>query len=174
MVELLVVILIIGILAGITFTGANFILGAKDVKKAKSEVEGLQLALEQYKSDYGIFPKTDEASNQDDASEKGSFLLLALLGINDEFGEKLAPDERRKVGFPSEIYTFAASDDSSGFKVVTIDGAGDNLRFLDDENNEPSDAVCLIDPWGQPYYYCLLYTSPSPRDKRQSRMPSSA
>ena len=24
------------------------------------------------------------------------------------------------------------------------------------------------------YYFCLLYTSPSPRDKRQSRMPSSA
>ena len=24
------------------------------------------------------------------------------------------------------------------------------------------------------YYICLLYTSPSPRDKRQSRMPSSA
>ena len=23
-------------------------------------------------------------------------------------------------------------------------------------------------------HYCLLYTSPSPRDKRQSRMPSSA
>ena len=27
---------------------------------------------------------------------------------------------------------------------------------------------------GTTYYYCLLYTSPSPRDKRQSRMPSSA
>ena len=25
-----------------------------------------------------------------------------------------------------------------------------------------------------PYFSCLLYTSPSPRDKRQSRMPSSA
>ena len=25
-----------------------------------------------------------------------------------------------------------------------------------------------------PYQTCLLYTSPSPRDKRQSRMPSSA
>ena len=24
------------------------------------------------------------------------------------------------------------------------------------------------------FYACLLYTSPSPRDKRQSRMPSSA
>ena len=27
---------------------------------------------------------------------------------------------------------------------------------------------------GLKYYTCLLYTSPSPRDKRQSRMPSSA
>ena len=27
---------------------------------------------------------------------------------------------------------------------------------------------------GGPYGVCLLYTSPSPRDKRQSRMPSSA
>ena len=27
---------------------------------------------------------------------------------------------------------------------------------------------------GLPLYPCLLYTSPSPRDKRQSRMPSSA
>ena len=24
------------------------------------------------------------------------------------------------------------------------------------------------------YYYCLLYTSPSPRDRQKSRMPSSA
>ena len=31
--------------------------------------------------------------------------------------------------------------------------------------------------WVEPFsnvYNCLLYTSPSPRDKRQSRMPSSA
>ena len=30
------------------------------------------------------------------------------------------------------------------------------------------------EPTFLPYYACLLYTSPSPRDKRQSRMPSSA
>ena len=29
-------------------------------------------------------------------------------------------------------------------------------------------------PDGEPQSTCLLYTSPSPRDKRQSRMPSSA
>ena len=30
------------------------------------------------------------------------------------------------------------------------------------------------DRWGAETYTCLLYTSPSPRDKRQSRMPSAA
>ena len=34
----------------------------------------------------------------------------------------------------------------------------------------------IADSLGIPYIFksCLLYTSPSPRDKRQSRMPSSA
>ena len=39
-----------------------------------------------------------------------------------------------------------------------------SLAFL--ESEDPSDP--------QPLRVCLLYTSPSPRDKRQSRMPSSA
>ena len=40
-----------------------------------------------------------------------------------------------------------------------------------DEETIPSDQL----PWAQVMYpVCLLYTSPSPRDKRQSRMPSSA
>ena len=34
-----------------------------------------------------------------------------------------------------------------------------------------TDAKFIVDAQGRP---CLLYTSPSPRDKRQSRMPSSA
>ena len=38
--------------------------------------------------------------------------------------------------------------------------------------------VCVPTPLVQNYsvmdHFCLLYTSPSPRDKRQSRMPSSA
>ena len=34
--------------------------------------------------------------------------------------------------------------------------------------------VYMDDPENGVPYCCLLYTSPSPRDKRQSRMPSSA
>ena len=34
--------------------------------------------------------------------------------------------------------------------------------------------VSIKEDGKQTYMVCLLYTSPSPRDKRQSRMPSSA
>ena len=51
LVELLVVIVIIGILAGITFTGADYLLGAQDEKQAKSHIEALSLALNQFKSE---------------------------------------------------------------------------------------------------------------------------
>ena len=38
----------------------------------------------------------------------------------------------------------------------------------------PAFEVFAVDPEGRRRRPCLLYTSPSPRDKRQSRMPSSA
>ena len=40
--------------------------------------------------------------------------------------------------------------------------------------NGKSQTVCLSDPPLQRLRTCLLYTSPSPRDQRGSRMPSSA
>ena len=42
-----------------------------------------------------------------------------------------------------------------------------------DKLGVPGDIVEVKDGYGR-NYLCLLYTSPSPRDKRQSRMPSSA
>ena len=42
---------------------------------------------------------------------------------------------------------------------------------IHDENQEHRPVVIGYD---QRFLSCLLYTSPSPRDKRQSRMPSSA
>ena len=42
----------------------------------------------------------------------------------------------------------------------------EEINFLEDEISQLTDDELRKD--------CLLYTSPSPRDKRQSRMPSSA
>ena len=58
----------------------------------------------------------------------------------------------------------------AGDLVVLPAGTG---HCLVDSSDDFS--ICGCYPPGQSHYtICLLYTSPSPRDKRQSRMPSSA
>ena len=48
----------------------------------------------------------------------------------------------------------------------------DNLSLLCNRASLPGSGLATADVIGN--FTCLLYTSPSPRDKRQSRMPSSA
>ena len=51
----------------------------------------------------------------------------------------------------------------------------EKLQFTNNFFNSAVQWVTDQDNWQQEdYWACLLYTSPSPRDKRQSRMPSSA
>ena len=61
-------------------------------------------------------------------------------------------------------------------QVITIidstNPAADQAAQSEDVTLECSDATGIAD--AEAFEPCLLYTSPSPRDKRQSRMPSSA
>ena len=50
---------------------------------------------------------------------------------------------------------------------------GDGHEIYFEESGNPNGKPCVF-VHGGPGGGCLLYTSPSPRDKRQSRMPSSA
>ena len=64
------------------------------------------------------------------------------------------------------------------YKIIRIDGKDYKLTVQSFEMY--SDAYDLLEKLygdlccSDADYGCLLYTSPSPRDKRQSRMPSSA
>ena len=81
-----------------------------------------------------------------------------------------------------------------GARIVAQD-AGGNEQTVKPEPETQTKKLRVIDPEGKPIegatvevkhirmemmlegrqlMFCLLYTSPSPRDKRQSRMPSSA
>ena len=50
------------------------------------------------------------------------------------------------------------------------------LSFLDDaeQSPEPNRQLSRVESRPSPPESCLLYTSPSPRDRTRSRMPSSA
>ena len=60
------------------------------------------------------------------------------------------------------------------FTLITDDAAFE--RFVDDSMGVEAYAIDTEFHRERSYFprVCLLYTSPSPRDKRQSRMPSSA
>ena len=68
----------------------------------------------------------------------------------------------------------AISGDSAGGHLALI-----TLLKLKEDGVQLPSALALLSPWTDPgasgdTYTCLLYTSPSPRDTRESRMPSSA
>ncbi|MBT5715901.1 MAG: prepilin-type N-terminal cleavage/methylation domain-containing protein, partial [Opitutae bacterium] len=141
LVELLVVIVIIGILAGITFTGANYLLGAQDEKQAKSHIAAISLALDQYKSEMGGYPRTDSISNEEDIFKCGEFLLFTLNGILDRDGKSLAIDDRRKSFIPGDALVFGKQDGKR------------NEVFSPSESDwqaKSRDPFFAMDPWNEP------------------------
>ena len=72
-------------------------------------------------------------------------------------------------GFPEDTINIKLKGDKMA-KLIEYDTSARNT--LKDGVDELANAVKVtLGPKGR---NCLLYTSPSPRDKRQSRMPSSA
>ena len=82
------------------------------------------------------------------------------------------------------ILSGCSSDDSSGPTLVEISSDEEDVDYeeedvdyeeedSDEEENDDMDITEFIPP-ELPDLPCLLYTSPSPRDKTPSRMPSSA
>ena len=62
----------------------------------------------------------------------------------------------------------------SSFVLPEIFGAGSAVPFLPSQEGILLGIFLRHDDFEYIIYPCLLYTSPSPRDKRQYRMPSSA
>ena len=89
---------------------------------------------------------------------ENSFLLAFLSSINNDTSKIISVVD--KTG-----YIYEKLDSSNDIKYELI-GRSSSLEEARSISESKSDYGLL--------YICLLYTSPSPRDKRQSRMPSSA
>ena len=74
--------------------------------------------------------------------------------VNDEDGEQI-------------LYLFEEEDDAMRYAMMLEDGGSPEMHVIEIED-EVMVKTCEI------HDYCLLYTSPSPRDTERSRMPSSA
>ena len=79
-----------------------------------------------------------------------------------------------RLDIPQEF--FRAQIERAGHKPANVKIAV-GMIFLprtDFEAQEAARTIVETELLKEGFYICLLYTSPSPRDKRQSRMPSSA
>ena len=67
-----------------------------------------------------------------------------------------------------------AEKDSIGVRVSVKSGGCAGMSYVMEYTKELNPNDEIIEDKGVKVFVCLLYTSPSPRDMRRSRMPSSA
>ena len=88
-------------------------------------------------------------------------------------GEALVSESEGEIKIVEESNPAPMDGEEMPIAVTMAEGKFSPAR------QEPGDAKVLLmdddaERWMSGPWICLLYTSPSPRDKRQSRMPSSA
>ena len=145
LIELLIVLAIIGVLIGITFSGASYLFQAQQEKKALSDVEALKLALEEFKSENGDYPRTDDLSGNMQTLPflTGQRLFQALSSYVDATGNPYDPLSRPKSFLKSEVLNLAEQEGNQ-VQEVTMD-------FTNASTGTP---LCFaIDPWDAPYVY---------------------
>lgn len=123
LVELLAVITIIGILAGLTLGGAGAVRRHGATSQAKSEIAALQAACERYNADQGLYP-----SNTDSKTDPS-------VNVN--------PKDYQSNGISLFTNLFGAS---------SITNQSTNKRYFEPKSNMVSRNY-FIDPWGNAYGY---------------------
>ncbi|MDA9963058.1 prepilin-type N-terminal cleavage/methylation domain-containing protein [Opitutales bacterium] len=146
LIELLIVLAIIGVLVGITFSGANYIFKAQREKKALSDVEALKLALEEFKSENGDYPRTDDLSGNMETLPflTGQRLFQALSSYVDAVGNPYGNPLKRPKSFLKSEALNLGEQEGNQVQEVTMD-------FTNASTGIPQ--YFAIDPWNAPYVY---------------------
>ena len=124
LVELLTVVAIIAILAGLVISTSGYIQKKAARSRAEAEIAAMEAALESYRADTGVYPGTSGA-------DQPAALYQALTGDGDnQLGGATASQGQSNFGEQGEVY------------MELKEGS----QF---ENETPA----VIDPWGQNYHY---------------------
>lgn len=132
MMELLVVISIIVVLAGLTLGGMNYVNQKQAREKAKVQIGLLQMALEEYKSDNGEFPR-----GRNRTGENGTGELI----------KELAPTGSKKVYLP-ELIEEQAGGQGWLLGGEIVDPWGNEYRYRVDHGVNPDFDLWSVGPDG--------------------------
>jgi prepilin-type N-terminal cleavage/methylation domain-containing protein len=143
LIEMITVVAIIIVLAGLVISVSGYVNQKANRTKADGEMRTIYSALDSYKADNGIFPKTEDTDKLDprvDVIPTSSKYLKANIAmyssVSGDFEPTEAPDGKPEKGNKS-YYQFTPSQ----------------LNFVKDASGGVAAVRYVSDPWGNPYGY---------------------
>ena len=139
LIELLIVMAIIAILAGLSFTAGGSMIRKAKMVKAQATTIAIEQAVNNFVSEYGIFPKTgvkgdEKVATADKSSAFDVEFLNALLGIE----KSQTPLNSRGIKFLDVVEAKKGKKDGMVYRGGQA--AAENIEVEG-----------LYDPWGGPY-----------------------
>lgn len=118
LVELLIVIMIIMVLAGLTVGAIRLVMRMRDEAKAKVQIELLATALDSYKATYGVYPPGDGSATSSEGLRTALYPPQGAADGDKVFLQQLAPSNGQGWGASGPILDpFKTFQDSGGTKV---------------------------------------------------------
>lgn len=170
--ELLIVVLIIGILAGLLLTALSSAKTRTDVAVARSQINAIAAALAMYEQDQGRYPRLTNRTSPYFYQDDSPALYMALMnrstlrlggGANSPYLENWKPESigimnvsfidpgagtRMGSNASAPGWTGVQLLDPADYAKVKTPGYQDTYR-----NGAGTQRLVLLDPWGNPYHY---------------------
>ena len=134
LIELMAVITIIVILAGLVIGGLGYVQDKQAKSRAVVQIQLISKTLEEYKNDFGTYPAT---TNSTDGLNNSAVLFKALYWDSDNDGEGAA------VGS-------GTGDTDQKMYLPDLDPATNKQGWT---TGTPSATTKITDPWGNEYRY---------------------
>ncbi|MBN1868195.1 prepilin-type N-terminal cleavage/methylation domain-containing protein [Candidatus Sumerlaeota bacterium] len=156
--ELIVVVLIISILSSIAVSVYTGYVRRAQIATARATIHELELAAARYQIDTGEFPLSSSGTLLAPNAPNGStsafggtngcgYLMVCLL--HSDSGDAFNPLSLRWQG----PYLEVDEKNLGAIDVRDADGDGNNSEIIPITAATPLAQICLLDPWGSPYYY---------------------
>ncbi len=172
LVELLLVIAIIAILAGIAIPVVGGMNKKGKETKARSEINAIKLAFQQFETDYGAFPQIKRSGVDIDnlittkGDEKLDLKVVTSFNSSDDDNKKKkannAYDEFMQILTMTVVKDSLVTGKAGGEAYTTTDNPNTKRkRYLDPptkkvkENFEGNEGYFFLDPWGRRYNIAL-------------------
>ena len=136
----------------------------------------IKLTYKEIEKEFKINKKIDILSSSDADKDISKSMGLAQISFAETF-EELRPDIIVVLGDRYEIFSAVAAGMIARIPIAHIHGGESSEGAIDEAIRHSITKMSHLHFTASEEYknrVCLLYTSPSPRDKRQSRMPASA